>query len=261
MLTKLLKYELRSSARIFGVVYLAILGLCVGSGVLNMISEDQKFTYINEPVSQVGLVVWIITALFLAASVVITTVINLRRFYVGLFRDEGYLMHTLPVRPWELLASKLLAAMAWTIATSLVLLLSVCLAVTIGYGDGFLDILEGMWETVTGLIGNPLNVPLALLELASIVLRVYAAIAIGHLFSRRVFAAVLVWFGLNTIQTWAGMLLGENIYQIMVEHMFAIYPTQTPPATYALLMGVALFWSAVYWAVTQWVMTRRLNLE
>ena len=261
MLMKLLKYECKASMRIFGVVYLAILGLCVGSGILNRITEYEKLSYFNEPISQVGVVVYIITFLFLLAAVVITTVINLRRFYQGVFRDEGYLMHTLPVQPWEILTSKLLAAVLWTIATGLVMLVGVGIAVTIGYIDSIVDFIQGVAEFFTDLFSDPMYLLLALVELVCTILRVYAAIALGQIFSRRVMAAVLAWFGLNTIQTWAGMLLGANVFETLVDSMFIFFEPDTSLSAYALLIGVTLFWSAAYWVVTQWVMTKKLNLE
>ena len=53
----------------------------------------------------------------------------LQRFYKNLLSGEGYLMHTLPVRPWQHIASKLIAAVVWTVLSFFVVCVS-CLLYT-----------------------------------------------------------------------------------------------------------------------------------
>ena len=47
----------------------------------------------------------------LIALFVIALIFIIQRFYLGLLGDEGYLMFTLPVRPWQLIASKAICAL------------------------------------------------------------------------------------------------------------------------------------------------------
>ena len=60
----------------------------------------------------------------LVAMVVVTFVVILQRFYKNLLEGEGYLMHTLPVPTWMLVASKLIAAVIWDILGFVIIILS-----------------------------------------------------------------------------------------------------------------------------------------
>lgn len=42
----------------------------------------------------------------MVALFVLTMIVIIQRFYKGLLCDEGYLMFTLPVKPWQLIATK-----------------------------------------------------------------------------------------------------------------------------------------------------------
>lgn len=259
MLTKLLKYEFRASARIFGIVYLAILGLCLSAGVLTRAGEEGL-----SQIQNITLTLYLVTGLFLFAAVVITTVVNLRRFYTGVFKDEGYLLHTLPVPPWAIIASKLIPALVWTLATVAVMGLSLLLSAVIGFHSTVLqDLLEGLAQFSPAAWRDLLLcVVLGLTELLSTVLRIYAVIALGQTaYKHRIASAVLIWFGLNMVQSWLGMLVGESLFSHMVETLYI--PPFEPRATpsFLLMIGISLFWCAVYWAVTQWVITKKLNLE
>ncbi len=70
-----------------------------------------------------GILYLLLFALWVAMGV-LTVVSIIQRFYKNLLGDEGFLMFTLPVSSTTLLGSKMLAAMLWTIASSMVGMLS-----------------------------------------------------------------------------------------------------------------------------------------
>ena len=121
MLIKLLKYEFKSSARTFGLVYLAIFALCVLNGILSHFNQSS----VGETVQGIAATALIF---FAAAAFLINIVLSINRFGKGVYRDEGYLLHTLPVRADQILAAKLIPATLWSIATGLVMLVSVFLS-------------------------------------------------------------------------------------------------------------------------------------
>ena len=57
----------------------------------------------------------------------------IQRFFRGLLGDEGYLMHTLPVSPWQLIGSKLLCAVVTTLLSIVVAILSILLIMPISW--------------------------------------------------------------------------------------------------------------------------------
>ncbi|MBQ9166118.1 MAG: hypothetical protein IJX71_04255, partial [Oscillospiraceae bacterium] len=129
MLRKLLKYEFKSTARTFGIVYLIMILLCSLTGLLDSVSQ------IISVDTSISVTLIALTMLFLFSAVIITTVLNLNRFEKGVFKDEGYLLHTLPVRSWQIIASKLIPAVVWTIATVLVMGFSLILMLFCGTGN------------------------------------------------------------------------------------------------------------------------------
>ena len=105
MFGKLMKYEMKSLTRGLLPLYGAILAVAVINRVLMGISFDDRN----------GLPVIIAMMVYFGLCVavgVVTIMAVVQRFYKGLLCDEGYLMHTLPVRPVELVLSKLTGATA-----------------------------------------------------------------------------------------------------------------------------------------------------
>lgn len=101
MTGRLIKYELRSSIKLMGVIWAALIvtsflfSISINFMGNLMIRSSIASTLINLLQGITGMLyiaVFIATA---AASVVIV----IMRFYKGLLSDEGYLMHTLPVKP------------------------------------------------------------------------------------------------------------------------------------------------------------------
>ena len=100
MLAKLLKYDFKAMFKIFLPLWGVLL---VVSGVNRLIS--------GSPLAEGGgmgiftSLLGVMYVLLIMAVMVVTTVIIIARFYQGLLKDEGYLMFTIPVKPWQLLAS------------------------------------------------------------------------------------------------------------------------------------------------------------
>ena len=109
MLGKLFKYEFRAVARTLVPLYLATLVLALVNGFATRF-DNSFFT---------GLMIFALTA-FGIAIFVVTIVLIIQRFWNNLLKDEGYLMFTLPVSPYELIASKLLSALIWIILGAVV---------------------------------------------------------------------------------------------------------------------------------------------
>ena len=111
VLSKLLKYDLRANLKIFLFIWPAILVF----GLLERVALMAEL-----PVKISAIFVNLTTVLFVLAVIaacVFALVISVIRFYSGLLRDEGYLMFTLPVRPWQLVLSKLLTALLTLVVT------------------------------------------------------------------------------------------------------------------------------------------------
>ncbi len=113
MLGKLLKHEIRHSARYTMVIYIAIAAFTGVIG-LAMLSDT---TWLG---------VMACFGLYVAgmASVVITLVSVIKNFYDTLYGRQGYLTFTLPVKCSTLLLSKLIVSFMWIIVSFAVMALT-----------------------------------------------------------------------------------------------------------------------------------------
>ena len=134
MLGKLLKYDFRSMWKQFSVIWPAAL-------ILAFLNRFTMFGMDNPGGSAFGEWMGVISmGLFggvCFTMVILSAVFVLTRFYKGLLGDEGYLMHTLPVRSWQLVLSKLICALATTVVNGIVGILAMFLMMPLNWDEIF----------------------------------------------------------------------------------------------------------------------------
>jgi len=195
MLRKLLKHEFRATGRIMLPIYGAVLVLSVLASISSRLMDRNvgSFLYVLFGLIVAAFVIGII------AAVIMTAVMMIRRFYSNLLRDEGYLMHTLPVSVHELVWSKMIVSLVWFAATFIVIGLVMLLLALIQSGTNLAAIFEKLpegWAVLRqelaahGIRTGDLWLIAAEALLAAIVgglfvcLHFYAAMSLGHMFSR-----------------------------------------------------------------------------
>lgn len=108
MLFKLLKRDFISTGRILGIVYIIAAAisaiLIVSSFINNSKSQDLNL------VESLGILVLALISLCLF---VLTTVVIFVDFHKSLYGEQGYLTFTLPVKGWQILASKTIVSVSW----------------------------------------------------------------------------------------------------------------------------------------------------
>ena len=267
MLRKLLKYDLRANIKIFLFIWPAIIAfaflerLVIGAELNDLLST---------------MLIALTSTLFVLAVVaacVFAFIICVIRFYSGLLRREGYLMFTLPVKPWQLLVSKFLTAL---LTITVTLLLSVAAVLILFSGiDGFC---RGMQE-VLAQIGAFLDVMpcilMGLLVLSSIsvnILRIYFVCCLGHLCRRaRIFFSILFYYMINVLSQFisiAAMIIlsiGIDNNWFDLNAVEALVEKVSPGEAVSLLLGILLLLNlavgAVYYLVSERILRKRLNLE
>lgn len=122
MLSKLLKYEFKDTARVIPFFYLiaAILSSMV------FLSDKMHISWFRITSS-------VLLLIFGFAIIVVTFVVVVLRFYKNLYGDEGYLMFTLPVKPHLLLISKVMAGFCWMLLSTMAFIGALSLSL---YGFG-----------------------------------------------------------------------------------------------------------------------------
>ena len=132
MFVKLLKYDMRSVWRIWWIMALSVLGMSVVGGVglrivLALIEADIFPFFIF-----LGFILVFACVMAIVASAVGTELLVFIRFYKNFFTDEGYLTFTLPVSRKNLLFSKTVNALIWTVAQAILMFICIFLVILIG---------------------------------------------------------------------------------------------------------------------------------
>jgi len=264
MLSKLLKYEIKATARIF-LPLMAV--LLVFAGVNKLISSLSQNQWQAPEI--ISLILYIT---ILVGILVMTLVVMIQRFYKNLLTDEGYLMFTLPVKVWKQITSKLVVAMMWTIVSGIAALVSIFI---IAYDKIFTEQFMGAFKgsyifeyfNLTTAIFILEFLLLCLVSMASNVLIIYASIALGHLFNRhRILASIGAFIVLSTASqilfTVVGYAFGSMYSSVNISSIqdFQAFASLVHSSMWFFIIFFGLL-SAGYFALTNYILSRRLNLE
>lgn len=273
MLGKLMKYEFKATARIFLPVYAVLVALClIGRVAGNFENFSDNILFV------IG--VMLIAAAFCAVAVV-TFVLILKRFWDNLLGREGYLMHTLPARSWELILSKLFTSAIWCLCSVLVALLSIFLlagaAIQLSFNGELLGTLREAFAAIREheLLGVMIRffaefLVLLIIGCLAAILMMYLAMSIGQLVNRyRVWAAIGSYVGISILLSLLEDALGKLLDLRFVATSGAaanwmnVYGEAIRAASNAMLwaIGIGLVETAVFFFATNYLLSRRLNLK
>ena len=189
MTGNLIKYEFRSGLRYIGIIWAALIASALLLGIMLKVmgsvfpTDPQGILALMEVLF--NLVPPLLYGIIMVAMIVVTIIIVVMRFYKGLLGDEGYLMHTLPVKPWQLITSKGIVACAVVMISIICAVLSVLILVGI---DDISGLVTGAKEFFAVLGEEPRlilviieAIILAIFGTMASIYHIYAAMAIGQL--------------------------------------------------------------------------------
>lgn len=127
MLGKLIKYDLKACSNIIIPANIFIILCALFARVMLFIYNisDGTFKNISRILFAALIFILILSTIIICA---VTLVVVVLRYRNNLLRDEGYLMHTLPVSPVKLYYSKMITAMLFFIADAVVIIFSIILS-------------------------------------------------------------------------------------------------------------------------------------
>ena len=265
MFGKLLKYDFRSMLKQFAFIWPAALVLAlVNHFTVN--SFVTSSSAVRETTAGVAMLVYVA---ILMAMFIVALIFTIQRFYKGLLGGEGYLMHTLPVKPWQLIGSKLLCAVITTFLSVVVALLSILVILPWGRED-FQEIFRLLQYVFThwniqathGVIGLLEAILFMMTSFAVGYLQLYLAMSIGHLFNKnRVAWSVVAVIAINTIVN----AVVPRFFMPLFEKLTDIINSMNGMTGYhtAIWISIAgeLVLSAIYFAGTEFILRKKLNLE
>ena len=276
MLRKLMKYDFKTMGRILVPAYLVMLALSVLFGL--SLGGNHSYGLVGNIVTSQGYRRTMVTTLGFIfgascfAGGLITLIMIIQSFYRNLLGAPGHLMFALPVKVRTHVTAKGISATIWVILGCLTGLLSLVLLSTAAFGPHYFgQLLMRFWPGIAEQLGSQKEVVLYVLQIilvlilgaAAEVMRIYASISIGHLWSNhRVFGAVLAYIGFGVIGTLLVNLINFNAVQFEI-FLNRIFLYSGAYAGHMALLYFALFElvvAVIYWVITSVILSRRLNL-
>ena len=243
MFWNLVRYEFKNVNKWYLALYGAVLALSALIGV-----QASSLKSIDTPDQQMIMLVFlalVFGGLIITLSIS-TLILIIRRFKGSLYDRQGYLTLTLPVSEHQIILSKLLGAFIWSLASSLVFILSIYIILVLT-GANFLDIfsleylfkfyMDSFWLSVISFI----------LSTVASILCIYLSISIGQLFNEyRTALAVLAYIVIQTILGFVGLNLRIDIdYNWMI--------------SFEIVKDLIL--SAAFYLGTYYILKNKVNLQ
>lgn len=262
MLGRLIKHEFKAVSKILGILHIALFVTTLIGMVAITLNKNQRF----ESFSNVTLILYVLILIAVAVAVLIYLVV---RFYRNLFTDEGYLMNTLPVRPYELILSKLIVCFTWSIINGFCTIVSIFLLILSQTSMSI--ILKGIHEAQKAILSE-FQINIAgfsfymiigcIISVIYMFLMFYASIAIGQtmrnhkvLFS---LAAYVVLYVISQLISTAGYL-PFGFMALLKADSFNVETALTPFLLLSYIISIALI--IIYFFITNHIISKKLNLE
>ncbi len=214
MLGKLLKHEFRATGRTMLPVYGAVLVLAVLANISIRLLERNVGPFLS---ILFGLVIAAFIIGIIAAAIM-TAVLMIKRFYTNYLKDEGYLMHTLPVSVHGLVWSKMIVSMVWFLCTFIVIWLVILLTALLQTGTSLAQFFAGFpsWAEIReGLdqygirLGDLWFIGFEALLCVLVsglftCLHFYAAMSLGHMFAKdKILLSIVFFVGISFVLSMA----------------------------------------------------------
>lgn len=256
MLGKLMKYEFKSTSRIFIPIYIALLLVAAINRVFRMGKIDVAW----------GISTLVLVGLFIALGV-LTVIVIVQRFNKNLLGDEGYLMFTLPIKSEQLIVSKLIISLVWTLISSIVAFLT--FLILLGDAPLFKEIFTNgsrLWREFAIILQEQLNVSspslfilaiaiIIVLSYISFIFVIYLSLAAGQLpvFDKhRGVAGFAAFFGINVVLSICTQFVGGLIpLEVMETFLTGAFIT----------IGMELVTCVILFMGIKLILDKHLNLE
>lgn len=274
MLGKLIKYEFKATGKFMGLMYgvFIILSAMISIGIAANI--DEVFASISQRFQLGGLIIGLFIALIVIMFVIMNVVVisgmyfySIKRFKDNILGDEGYLMHTLPVKTRDHILSKCIVSVIWSVASLVV--------VTIGYFVLILGISETDIFKITAHVlsqiqwDNYLLTQISLISLegifcfivmlVNIYLHIYASMAVG--FSQNT-QRVLKSIGVYILITIVANIF-ETVLATPLINWSSLQSNNFTNFHIIILSGIIInaVTSVAYYFLTQHFLDKKLNLQ
>jgi len=283
MVRKLIKYDFMSYLRLLLPVQLILIGIAAINRIVQFFEPNEAvsgalgyYSYGSLSSSNgYSTVFGSSIALYIISIIVcmlMTIIVSIVRFYQGMYTNEGYLNHTLPVTSSQHIFAKLLTSMIFTLGSLFAVFVSF---MVITAGDMNYELFKAFFYLMGKLFkvygGHAVlyiieAIILVVIYCAFVYLKLYFCISVGQLAKKKkVLLAFGVFFGIYVIKQIIGTVLiamlttTPFLFQDIVE-WFSDKPTT---AIHIVMCSLILFYallSLIYFLITKYIMSKKLNL-
>ncbi|HAK57756.1 MAG TPA: hypothetical protein DCP06_02115 [Lachnospiraceae bacterium] len=281
MLGKMIKHEFKATSRLYLPLFVITLVLTpILALLLRVASDVGKNSIIGSIITGVSIFGIIIMLIALSVASVLFVVI---RFYKTIATSEAYLTFCLPVKPGNILLSKLLVGVVWEVSAVIVTFLSLIILFTIQGSSVVSDIMNA-FDKVTPLITAEYGsvilfwIHICVVMLISTVagtLAFFLAICLGQLFNEhRVITSIVMYVAVYTVGQIVSlismlplMLIGNSKLKIgeasFGEASFVNYDLDGIPAfwVFFMVMVLEIVLAAAYYVVSTIIIKKKINVR
>ena len=264
MFGKLIKYEFKALSSVLLPIFGAMLVMGLLAPVFVSLPDITGGRFF---IAQILTVIYIVIyACLLFGGGLMCLIATVIRFRKNLLGDEGYLMHTLPVKKWQLTASKVIAAVSMQLLGGLAAAVSGIIFIAMSVRSAFSGIVElfglihyylpdlGMFGALTIIEG----ILLVLLSLIGLNLMLYASLCVGHSAdSHKTLLSVGAFIGFYIISS-SVFRLAQVLFGDTLEFNTLTFASMQPSVITAILLYAG--YAAAYFAITSFFMKRKLNI-
>ena len=207
MFWNLVRYEFKNVNKWYLALYGAVLAL-------SALIRIQAKTYNNLPIKESQPILLIFLSLVFGGLMITlgisTLILIIRRFKGSVYDRQGYLTLTLPVSEHQIILAKLLGAFIWSLISSAVLVLSICIIIVIMDPSSvnllaFKDLFQQYLDSIS------LSLISYILSTISGILCIYLAISIGQLFNEyRTALSIVVYIGIQIVIGFIGVFFNTS---------------------------------------------------
>lgn len=264
MLKKLMKHELRATARIILPLFLAVMVL----SVFTSFATRGGFDSTNSFISIVSILVTSGYGIALFALFVVILVLLINRFRNNLLGDEGYVMFTLPVSVHQLVWSKIIVSSLWFVGSWIVVGLSaLIITADVAFFRDLSAFFQQIWTEFNGIYalnGTAIIIECIILffvSYAACCLQFYASLAVGHSFDRRKSLYSILFFFATTfiIQIIISLLFSNSLFFDF--HFEVSNAMAAVHLSFGITIALVAIYGAIFYFLTTKMLKTRLNLE
>lgn len=279
MLGKLFKHEWISISKLLVVIHGFILIFAILSRIFFEVSGGFDVAMskgFNDILGVIAALIIFAIVLFIFCAATFTSVYIAYRFYKNVFTDQGYLTNTLPVTPTQIIISKGLTALLWTIIDLAVL--GISLLIMFVNGEIMTILMPSLGQLFSHLYALPafcwVLLFMILLSPFLMIIHLYFCVAVGSLIpNHKILGAIgtyiisyIIVQVLSTVvlaATGMGFVTGsidsDTVGMTSAEASYYVGGILTPMFLVGIICEIIAI--VVLFFVTKYIMTKKLNLE